>query len=108
MLATRNGCSSREQRLLASIADYNEEDCRATLALRDWLVEHHPAGKAWAAQSQRRSEDDAEDGEREALRQRLIEGEEPGSSRGSPASSWSITDAKRGPRGGGSSSVAIT
>src|SRR5207247_6293749 len=33
---------------LDEIAAYNEEDCRATLALRDWLVEHRPEDAAWA------------------------------------------------------------
>jgi uncharacterized protein len=30
---------TRERAILAQIADYNEEDCIATLALRDWLLE---------------------------------------------------------------------
>ena len=29
---------------LEAIARYNEEDCRATLALRDWLVSIRPPG----------------------------------------------------------------
>ena len=29
---------------LDEIAAYNEEDCRATLALRDWLLAQRPAG----------------------------------------------------------------
>ena len=32
---------------LDAIAAYNEDDVRATLALRDWLVEHRPAGLSW-------------------------------------------------------------
>lgn len=32
---------------LTAIAAYNEDDVRATLALRDWLVEHRPPGLAW-------------------------------------------------------------
>jgi uncharacterized protein len=73
--------SAPDEALLASIADYNEEDCRATLALRDWLVAQHPADKAWAqAIAQIEHEDEAAD-ERNALRQRLVEGAEPGSPR---------------------------
>lgn len=34
---------------LDAIAVYNEDDVRATLALRDWLVSHRPAGIAWRA-----------------------------------------------------------
>ncbi|MFN3256751.1 MAG: TM0106 family RecB-like putative nuclease [Ilumatobacter sp.] len=33
--------------ILRRIADYNEDDVRATLAVRDWLVAHRPAGSAW-------------------------------------------------------------
>lgn len=32
---------------LDSIAVYNEDDVRATRALRDWLIEHRPAELAW-------------------------------------------------------------
>ncbi|MGB6059824.1 MAG: TM0106 family RecB-like putative nuclease [Microthrixaceae bacterium] len=32
---------------LERIADYNEDDVRATMALRDWLIEQRPAGLAW-------------------------------------------------------------
>src|SRR6266545_2793468 len=73
--------SAPDEALLASIAAYNEEDCRATLALRDWLVAQHPADKAWAqAIAQIEHEDEAAD-ERNALRQRLLDGAEPGSAR---------------------------
>jgi uncharacterized protein len=34
---------------LARIADYNEDDVRATLALRDWLVAQRPVGLDWRA-----------------------------------------------------------
>ena len=40
---TGDGDPERLQR----IADYNEDDVRATLALRDWLVEHRPAALEW-------------------------------------------------------------
>ncbi len=32
---------------LTRIAAYNEDDVRATLAVRDWLIEHRPDGLAW-------------------------------------------------------------
>ncbi|MGV0767874.1 TM0106 family RecB-like putative nuclease [Mycolicibacterium sp. XJ647] len=36
-----------EPALLDAIAAYNEDDVRATLALRDWLVEHRPPDLPW-------------------------------------------------------------
>jgi uncharacterized protein len=38
---------SHDQADLDRIASYNEDDVRATLALRDWLVEHRPAHIPW-------------------------------------------------------------
>ena len=70
---------------LGEIADYNEEDCRATLALRDWLVEHRPRGDELgrAARAARPVDDDRQktDAEREALRQALLAGSDAGSPR---------------------------
>ena len=72
----------RDAALLDGIAAYNEEDCRATLALRDWLVHAHPADAGWAEQRAGRPEqDDQEEGERPELRRRLVDDAEPGSSR---------------------------
>ncbi|PIJ37778.1 hypothetical protein BMW24_001305 [Mycobacterium heckeshornense] len=34
---------------LERIASYNEDDVRAAQALRDWLIEHRPAGTPWRA-----------------------------------------------------------
>ncbi len=39
--------SDGDQASLAAIADYNEDDVRATLALRDWLVIERPADLPW-------------------------------------------------------------
>lgn len=39
--------AERDPADLAAIAAYNEDDVRATLALRDWLVEHRPAELPW-------------------------------------------------------------
>src|SRR5207244_13034291 len=66
------------------IAAYNEEDCRATLALRDWLVEHRPDDAAWAEGPDARPVDDDKqkaDAQREALRQALLAGAAEGAPR---------------------------
>jgi uncharacterized protein len=82
VLAYEKWMKSRDDAMLASIASYNEEDCRATLVLRDWLVAQHPADKAWAEVIDRKDKESSEAADaRDALRRRLIEGEEPGSVR---------------------------
>ncbi len=48
VLAYEHWMSTRDDASLASIAEYNEDDCRATLALRDWLVQQHPRELPWA------------------------------------------------------------
>ena len=72
---------TRDEALLASIAAYNEEDCRATLALRDWLVAHRPDDAPWAEAVAAEARDDADAGERDELRAALVEGADPGSAR---------------------------
>src|SRR5262249_42071022 len=81
VLAYEQWIKSEETGLLESIANYNEEDCRATLAVREWLVEHHPADKSWAEVVAAKEENGEDHGERGALRQRLTEGAEPESVR---------------------------
>jgi len=41
--------AKRDQRMLDRIADYNEDDVRATLAVRDWLVAHRRVDAVWRA-----------------------------------------------------------
>lgn len=75
---------TREDGLLAGIAAYNEDDCRATLALLDWLHRLRPSGLAWPEPPQPRavSEEAAEALDaRRRLREQLLEGAEPGKSR---------------------------
>ncbi len=67
VLAYEKWMRSRDDAMLASIADYNEEDCRATLALRDWLVARHPADKAWAEVVEPKEEREQDDGERDGV-----------------------------------------
>src|SRR5438132_925121 len=72
---------TRDGALLDGSAAYNDDDCRATLALRDWLVAHRPEGTPWARVAAPTEPDDATAGEREALRQALVAGSEPGTPR---------------------------
>ena len=72
---------TRDESLLASIAAYNAEDCRATLALRDWLVAHRPEDAQWFEAVAAEARDDADAGERDRLRAALVEGSLPGSAR---------------------------
>jgi predicted RecB family nuclease len=69
---------TRDGGLLEGIAAYNEEDCRATLALREWLVAHRPDGSSWARAIAAEARDNSGTGEREALRQALIVNSEAG------------------------------
>jgi uncharacterized protein len=77
---------TRDDSLLEAIERYNEFDCRATLALRDWLLERRAeAGvEAWKEPKTPRelSEEKVEAlTAREALRRRLLDGAEEGDER---------------------------
>ena len=81
VLAYEHWMETRDESLLASIAAYNAEDCRATLALRDWLVAHRPEDARWFEAVAAEARDDADAGERDRLRAALVEGSLPGSAR---------------------------
>src|SRR2546425_4424062 len=84
VLAYEEWMDTRAAARLEEIAAYNEEDCRATLALRDWLVDHRPDDAAWAESPDGRPVDDDKqqtDAQREALRQALLTGASTGSPR---------------------------
>jgi len=84
VLAYEEWMDTRAAARLEEIAVYNEEDCRATLMLRDWLVEHRPDDAAWAGSPDGQSVDDDKqkaDAEREALRQTLLTGASAGAPR---------------------------
>jgi uncharacterized protein len=69
---------------LGEIAAYNEEDCRATLALRDWLFAQRPPALPWPEPVGEPEPDDEMReaiAARERLRFELCEGGEPGSPR---------------------------
>ncbi len=73
-----------DQALLVAIARYNDEDCRATLALRDWLVDNRPPGTPWWEHdppSDPSVEVSDARAARLALREELVRDAEPGSGR---------------------------
>lgn len=62
--------AERDQRLLDMIARYNEDDVRATRAVRDWLLAHRPDGVEWRSAVLDQVESDPElDARIEALHQ---------------------------------------
>lgn len=82
VLAYEQWMRERADALLDGIADYNEDDCRATLALRDWLVDEHADDEHWLEPPAGEvKEENVEQGERAELRRQLTEGEEAGSPR---------------------------
>jgi predicted RecB family nuclease len=68
---------------LEAIARYNDEDCRATVAVVDWLRGQAPSGVSWLVPSDGAIEapNDADLRARDLLRQELVEGEQPASER---------------------------
>ena len=74
----------RDQTRLDEIATYNREDCRATLGLLEWLHQLRPTDLPWPEPPEARplapEATEALDA-RQRLRQELIDGAEPGSSR---------------------------
>src|SRR6185503_16499447 len=58
---------------------YNEEDCRATLALRDWLVQQRPPATPWFELPP--PEEAKDDPQSEALRRALVDGASEGEPR---------------------------
>jgi uncharacterized protein len=84
VLAYEQWMAGRVPARLDEIAAYNEEDCRATLALRDWLIDHRPGTARWAEPPAARPVDEDRqktDAQREALRQALLADAGPGSPR---------------------------
>ena len=82
VLAYEQWMRLREDGLLASIAEYNEDDCRATLALRDWLATQHRDDAPWREPRPVKQEEDVQEaGARAELRHRLVDDEMAGSPR---------------------------
>jgi predicted RecB family nuclease len=74
----------RDGALLAQIAKYNEEDCRATLGLLDWLHGLRPRELPWPEPPEPRALSEEAAGaieRRQRLREQLLDGAEPGAPR---------------------------
>ena len=75
--------ASRDEQHLRAIESYNDEDCRSTVAVFDWLRAQAPADVDWLAPADG-TEADAEPhepSERELLREELVADEPEGSER---------------------------
>ena len=73
-----------DESLLDEVEHYNEEDCRSTFELHEWLLSIRPDETPWRLPpEQRPKSEDVEklDAEREAIKERLLAGAEEGSSR---------------------------
>jgi len=73
-----------DEAVLADVERYNEEDCRSTVALHEWLLSLRPRAVPWRLPPEQRprSEEAVErDAERAALEAELLEGAEEGSPR---------------------------
>jgi uncharacterized protein len=73
-----------DEGLLADVERYNEEDCRSTVALHEWLLSLRPPDRPWRLppEERPRSQEAIErDAERAALEAELLEDAEEGSPR---------------------------
>ena len=93
-----------DESLLAEVERYNEEDCRSTFELHEWLLSIRPPDRPWRAPPDERppSEEAIErDAERAALREPAARAARRKASRGGcSATSSSTTSARRAPSGG--------
>jgi hypothetical protein len=96
----------RDAKDLASIAEYNEDDCRATLALREWLVEKRPEDAPWAEPREGTRRRVAGKAASARIAPATHQGEEARLCAVVAGELLGITGARRGRRGGGSSSAA--
>ena len=92
-----------DESLLRDVERYNEEDCRSTYELHEWLLSIRPADRPWRLPPDERPPSEeaiVRDAERAALRDRLLAGTEEGDPRRLLGTSWSTTSARRDPSGG--------
>ena len=97
-----------EDSLLEGIRAYNEEDCRSTVALHEWLLGLRPDGLPWQVPPEQREQtEEAEerDATRIALHEALLDGRGGGRARAGSSRTSSTTTAARRSRSGGSGST---
>ena len=73
-----------DESLLREVERYNEEDCRSTYELHEWLLSIRPADRPWRLPPDERPPSEeaiVRDAERAALRDRLLAGTEEGEPR---------------------------
>ena len=96
---------SQDNKFLDQIAAYNEEDCRATLALLDWLHEMRPSrailARAAAAACRFQKKHQRRSMRANACASSLCKAASPEITAGLRASSWNTTAARHGRHGGG-------
>ena len=75
--------ASRDEQHLRAIESYNDEDCRSTVAVFDWLRGQAPGDVTWLTpgDGKEAEEEPHEPSERELLREELVAGEPEGSER---------------------------
>ena len=99
---------AREDALLEGIRAYNEEDCRSTVALHEWLLGQRPAELPWRLPPEEREQTEEAE-ERDAARIALHEALLAGGGGGEPAAgssrTSSTTTSARRSRSGGSGST---
>jgi predicted RecB family nuclease len=73
-----------ERTVLGEIQAYNEEDCRSTFELHEWLLSRRPTGLPWLLppdERERTEEAEERDAARAALHEELLAGAEEGDTR---------------------------
>ena len=100
---------AQEDALLEGIRAYNEEDCRSTVALHEWLLgSGHPELPWRLPPEEREKTEEAEerDATRIALHEALLAGGEEGARTGSSRTSSTTTSARRSRSGGSGSTTS--
>ena len=107
--ASRSGSRRGDDALLDEIERYNEEDCRSTVALHEWLLSIRPRGVPWRdcrptdASPPRRRRSATRSARRS--RQRLLDGRRGGRAASAPRAPRRLPPARGSGRSGGSGSA---